>query len=48
MIADVITASDNPLMKLDVKKVEGLTEKISLISAKNFAIGQETGKIYNW
>lgn len=48
VLADTVQDLEVPIMKLCLKKVEGINEPVKLIAASGFAVGSCTNKVYVW
>jgi len=46
-MADTVKDNDAKVMRLVLKKVEGISEPVKLVSAMGFAVGQ-SNKLYTW
>lgn len=48
VLTDTVQNPESPVMHLNLKKVEGINEPVSLIASAGFAVGAFSNQVYVW
>ena len=48
MLTDTVREAEPEIMKLCVKRVEGIDEPVKLVSGMGFAVGEQTNRVFAW